>query len=110
MRTMSGNVTQTAKLRMRKIWKQNPHCCYCGRVTVLATPGDPTAKPNTATVEHLRRRVNGVRPGNPGHVQWVLACHECNGEMSAARDVVEQRTRYQRIPSLRWEDLAFVKY
>lgn len=59
--------------------KQHGICCYCGQPMTLAYNGT-VPFPNTATIEHLRRRADGglTVPDN-----LALACHDCNSARGA---------------------------
>ena len=75
---------RTLKQRRIKLWKQDPHCHWCGTLTILP-PAD--AKPhrknyplNEATIDHLRSRwhPNRREPIRQGEQRLVLSCRKCN--------------------------------
>ena len=74
--------------RRRNLWRRDPHCFWCGVLTVLVWEcpkvprGDPRRRPpdNLATVDHLRPRTHPLRlePNPTGAERTVLACNKCN--------------------------------
>jgi hypothetical protein len=71
------------KLRRRrlKLFKENPHCFWCGRKTIYARVKDGDKQPpNLATIDHLVHRLDPDRAEKllkPGP-KTVLACEQCN--------------------------------
>lgn len=65
--------------RKYKLWAENPHCYWCGRLTIIVKlkPFEKSP-PNLATVDHIRSRLNPER-GSDKKVNTVLSCFECNG-------------------------------
>ena len=68
--------------RRLRLWKDNPHCYWCGIETVLAD-GERPLPPDAATLDHIRSRFVPERAQKDG--KWrqgiiVLACNECNHE------------------------------
>jgi hypothetical protein len=61
----------------RRLWRRDPHCFWCGRLTVFEAYGVPHA----ATIEHIYPRGHPKRR-SPRKVlpETVLACHACNQE------------------------------
>jgi len=66
--------------RRRRLWKRQPNCFWCGRVTDIST----AFRANSATVEHIypmrhprRKDTRRVLPST------VLACFACNQERGA---------------------------
>ena len=66
--------------RKLALWKKDPHCFWCGKLTVVWKPVDGAAMPpNTATLDHLQSRNRGrLRCRRLGLKATVLACHNCN--------------------------------
>ncbi|MFL6282749.1 MAG: HNH endonuclease [Pyrinomonadaceae bacterium] len=85
------------KTRRRQLWKRDPHCFWCGRVTNIRTVnlGD------SATVEHIYHKQHPRRRDTRKHLpSTVLACYRCNTERGApevttsgACPVIEQTIR-----------------
>lgn len=75
-----------------RLWKKDPHCRYCGVITVL--PSSPLLKrgkdgklrhypDNMATIDHLRSRLDPERQNHyPSERRYILACWKCNNERS----------------------------
>ena len=69
-----------AKLKAFLHRRQRGVCCYCGRLTELHPPAWPigTTPPSSfATLEHLRRKVDG---GSDHPDNLAIACWPCNNE------------------------------
>jgi hypothetical protein len=72
-------------LRSRKLWlwKNNPHCHWCGVLTVMVTR-TPKMKPkipfgpNEATLDHLYPMRDPRRASIKDKRNTVLACNRCN--------------------------------
>lgn len=89
MSKRKGKQSYSVLKRMRiSLWKENPSCYYCHRLTVL-----PTDIPNLlelqtigitpdymATIEHLLTRYDPKRFEVGGQDKCVLACYKCNHE------------------------------
>lgn len=67
------------------MWKENPHCYWCGIETVVYTnvPRDFVFPDNAATIDHVYpindpRRLEFKKKKKPSPV--VLACKKCNWE------------------------------
>lgn len=82
------------KKRRINLWKQNPHCHWCGCVTIL--PDDilkddheriPYTE-NMATVDHLYTRLTGLRYTMPSinGCNTVLACNKCNNDRNRVEE------------------------
>jgi CRISPR/Cas system Type II protein with McrA/HNH and RuvC-like nuclease domain len=72
-----GTSKPSKRTRRRQLWKQDPHCFWCGRETDITTANAE----DSATVEHIyprnhprRRDTRKVLPST------VLACARCNHE------------------------------
>lgn len=77
---MSGSRGLAKKLKAALFRVQGGRCCYCGRAVELAPEpwGMGEAPPDSfATLEHLRRKVDGGRL-SPDNV--ALACWPCNNQ------------------------------
>lgn len=79
------------KRRRARLWEANPHCHWCGTLTVLP-PADGDSKrkhfpPNEATLDHLRPRGDPTRTVPPRNRErrLVLACRSCNGKRNDAQ-------------------------
>lgn len=76
---MAGNNTK----RRRLLFARNPHCFWCGKLTVL----DMTSKlkHDSATVDHLYSRLHPERYAPRRRAATtVLACNQCNKGRSHA--------------------------
>lgn len=83
-----------------KLFQENPHCYWCGRLTQLVTRERGQRPPaDMATIDHLRPRSDPTRREipRPGEKRLVNACYECNNrrdkEMTAALPIEELRER-----------------
>ena len=56
----------------------NPHCCYCGVVTILRERKNYDQKPTDCTLEHIKSRLNGGREGRNRRENLTIACYACN--------------------------------
>jgi 5-methylcytosine-specific restriction endonuclease McrA len=106
-------VVNTPRLRKRRerLWKQDPRCFYCGRVTVLKQCGRHETEPdNLATLEHLRSRLDAGRqePNDGKATRTVLACRKCNNAKAdvevAALSAEELHRRSGRWPTIALPD------
>jgi 5-methylcytosine-specific restriction endonuclease McrA len=70
--------TKSVKKKRNALWAINPHCTYCGVLTVRIEDSPvPTGTPtpmNMATLDHVYH-IN--HPGRSKE-EYVLSCHECN--------------------------------
>ena len=71
----------TGKLtRRRTLWRRDPRCFWCGRLTVFEEHG----RPDSATLDHLYSRLHPRRRDTRKHLpSTVLACYCCNQERGA---------------------------
>lgn len=76
-----GVADLTYKRRL-KLWEEDPHCHWCGCLTVW--PNGHRQKPTTATLDHLRDRYDPQR-GSDKSLATVLACYACNQARGRAR-------------------------
>ena len=88
---MSARYRQRLKRRREKLWKTDPRCVYCGRVTNLHAKKDHVGHfiydPLLATLDHLNDRwveYLGDRHDGDG-AKTVLACFECNNKRQLER-------------------------
>jgi hypothetical protein len=66
--------------RRRQLWRRDPHCFWCGRVTRF----DEHYTDDAATVEHVYHRAHPKRRSPKRHLPaTVLACRKCNSERGA---------------------------
>jgi hypothetical protein len=94
------------KYRLRRLWKKDPKCHWCGEPTFLILiPEGVELKigkqhPKMATIDHLYSRYDPERKERfDGEPQTVLACHACNdrrNEEEQAAVPVEERTKRAR--------------
>lgn len=95
-------MSRKIRTRRENLWKQDPHCYWCGCLTV---PPPKRRKnkvfvDNEATLDHLRTRFNSSRqePNHSNEQRTVLACRKCNGlrgkqsEKLAAKKIQEIKT------------------
>jgi 5-methylcytosine-specific restriction endonuclease McrA len=80
------------------MWQENPHCYYCGVLTIWVTRSGGKAKSNEATIEHLRSRYHKDRrePAGKNERRLVLACYKCNHEKNEEEQKsvpIEERRR-----------------
>ena len=98
-----GDMTKGNNKRRFRLWQRDPHCFYCGAMTVLYNPkrGEIMSY-NVATVEHLRSRNHPDRlePNDGNTERTVLACNKCNNERNRQEELVlgieELQERSQR--------------
>jgi hypothetical protein len=64
--------------KRERLFRRNPHCYWCGRLTVFLRP-KPFKAPDAATVDH---RFSKQHPKRCFDGSTVLACYECNDERS----------------------------
>ncbi len=63
--------------RRRILWRRDPRCFWCGRVTVFEAHGTTSA----ATIEHIYPRGHPRRQSTRKALpSTVLACYDCNQE------------------------------
>jgi 5-methylcytosine-specific restriction endonuclease McrA len=81
------------KKRRITLWKKDPHCFWCGKLTV----DDGRNNSDSATIDHVRSRLHPLRkePNCERQSRLVLACKDCNN----ARAFYENQTL--GIPELR---------
>ena len=79
--------SKKSSIQRTKLWKENPHCYYCGILTVPPELRTETQKKNhfnfsnMATLEHLYSRLNPKRQEKYSKARrHVLACYKCNSE------------------------------
>jgi hypothetical protein len=74
----SNEKTKTGKpTRRRTLWRRDPHCFWCGRLTVFEAFNSDDA----ATLEHIYHRNHPRRRDARRHLPGtVLACRRCNSE------------------------------
>lgn len=69
------------RARREALWRENPHCYWCGVMTVQP-PRSPESwfRPpnNMATLDHLYIRTDVRRQENKGPHPVVLSCYSCN--------------------------------
>lgn len=95
-----------SRIKKRKIglWTKDPHCHWCGQLTVIYDYESIHHKPmpdNCATLDHLRSRLNPSRyeKAGPNEERTVLACFRCNTdrgiqeEQALTKEELRQRSR-----------------
>lgn len=97
------------KRRRQRLHKIDPHCCYCGVLTVLPTRENTRVHtPNMATIEHIYSRLHPYRTkvvfGKEKSLK--LACKQCNEERSLV-PVEIQRQRSGGKPHYGWRTVRF---
>jgi len=71
---------QPRPTRRRVLWRRDPRCFWCGRLTVFETFG----REDSATLDHLFSRRHPRRSDPRKHLPpTVLACYGCNQERGA---------------------------
>lgn len=71
-------MAKNGKARLR-LWQQDPHCHWCGRVTVYRKVMIGQ-RPNDATVDHIHSKLDPERHASETEPhEIVLACRACNG-------------------------------
>lgn len=67
------------KLKLQ-LWKENPHCHWCGRLTQVTNIRNGVLPEDAATVDHLFSRYNVKRWLHHRHDEptKVLSCYKCN--------------------------------
>jgi len=78
---------QQIQRQRRQLWEHDPHCHWCGCLTVLIEGRGSHEKeypPNMATLGHLDSRLSENRGKRSGEYRRVLACHRCNNARSRA--------------------------
>ena len=79
---------RSVKKRRTNLWNRDPHCYYCGCLTILPDDvegykdkGHIKVTPNNmATIEHLISRLHPLRGKTKGIT--TLACYKCNNEVN----------------------------
>jgi hypothetical protein len=68
------------KKQLLKMWNENPHCHWCGRMTTLEGRDENKLNPETATLDHLYSRLDPRRKevNRTMEKRRLLACYECN--------------------------------
>lgn len=66
------------RVRFKRRWEKDPHCFWCGCLTVWREKPREAGLPDTATLDHIRSRYCTNRQNGFGI--WVLACSRCNNE------------------------------
>lgn len=66
--------------RRRNLWNANPHCIYCGRLTILIEGHVKRLPSNAATLERLYHRLDPRRYCYllKEKEKTALSCHKCN--------------------------------
>src|SRR5437868_8874207 len=79
-----GNKSNAKPARRRQLWRRDPHCFWCGRITKF----DEYYSDDAATVEHIYHRRHPKRHNGRRHLpSIVLACRRCNNERGAPEAV-----------------------
>lgn len=76
-------MSQTNTASRQRLFRHNPHCFWCGKLTMLSV--EVRLKHDTATVDHLYSRLHPNRKvARQGRGRLVLACNQCNKDRSNA--------------------------
>jgi hypothetical protein len=72
------------KKQLLKMWNEDPHCHWCGRMTTLEGRDGNKLSAETATLDHLYSRLNSRRKtvNRTMEKRRLLACYECNQRRS----------------------------
>ena len=72
------------KKQLLKMWNEDPHCHWCGRLTTLKGRNEPKLLPETATLDHLYSRLDPRRKAvnRTMEKRRLLACYGCNQRRS----------------------------
>ena len=83
-------MSKSLKAVRDRLWKKNPHCRYCGVVTILpqhvikGRDGLHRLRhfpDNMATIDHLRSRLDPERGNHiPSERRYILSCNKCNNK------------------------------
>ena len=70
--------SKSIRRKRNALWAANPHCTYCGTLTIRiednpVPAGQPTPM-NMATLDHVYHVNHPLRSKD----EFVLSCHECN--------------------------------
>lgn len=91
-----------AKARKLRLWNKDPHCHWCGVLTVIIDhPKLKNPPDNLATVDHLRSKLNAQR-GVDHRVNTVLACLKCNNRRALEEERRVLSLEDKRRRSGRW--------
>lgn len=98
-----------SKLR-DKLWHEDPHCMYCGTLTILPKPGQVELEDNTATLDHMFGRGHPYREMEGTK---VLACNRCNnakGQLEISKSTSSEAfLQTERDKILKDVELLFLK-
>ena len=70
----------TNNTRLRKMHEHNPHCIWCGILTVFHSEHCSPQPDNLATTEHIFTKKDSRRKRHNRPAFIALACHQCNDE------------------------------
>ena len=79
------------------MWKENPHCHWCGKPTTLTGSTEQKITPETATLDHLYSRLDPRRRevNRSMEKRRLLACYECN-QRRCRESVAESNAEKER--------------
>lgn len=103
--------TQRRRLRRIEFWNKNPHCYWCGCLTILECKTGGRFDYRSATIDHLFDRYDTRRylPCK-GEQRYVLSCWKCNNDRSKYRTasipIEELRKRSGRAPQMIKESIC----
>lgn len=86
---------KTAK-RKWDLWKKNPRCHWCGKITWPRGRRDGKNEDDVATVDHLDNSLSPERGKHAGEERTVLACYACNQKRGALDCNLNFRAEHQR--------------
>ncbi len=69
--------------KRKELWGKNPHCCYCGKLTIFNENPITPYHPLTATIEHLCSKLTNLNKKysreKRNHITNLsIACYTCN--------------------------------
>jgi hypothetical protein len=75
------NTTQRLRKKREQLYSEDPHCHWCGTLTVQLKGHVSKPPENAATIDHLIHQWHDRRKQNkcaPNEKRYVLACRKCN--------------------------------
>lgn len=88
------------RVRVARMWVNDPRCHWCKVVTTRVTGGQIRLEPHAATYDHLYHKSDPMRSTRKGRHVGVLACYECN----------QKRGRDEHIKTLPAWNRFLIKY
>ena len=94
----------------KSLWSQDPHCYYCGVITINLEPFPKhlIPSPDAATIDHIYSKLHPKRyePNLTNERRRVLCCYKCNQsrsheELDRLRDYIRRRDEFTLVNILR---------